>query len=75
MDFPRHLHKPDGYFVVCASQEQYEQLEPRGWLLEPPAHVEQPKPVGIADALAADPAPDADEPAPPTKRGRKPKAE
>lgn len=75
MEFPRHLHKAGGLFVVCPDEDTYHQLHARGWALLPTEHVETPQPVSVFDALAepaGDVAPVGDEP---KKRGRKPKAE
>jgi hypothetical protein len=51
MEFPRHLHKPGGLYVVPENQEQCDQLLARGWALLPAAHVEQPTHVTLWDAL------------------------
>lgn len=51
MEFPRHLHKPGGLYVVPENAGEYEQLKARGWLDLPPAHVEQPTPVLMHVAL------------------------
>jgi hypothetical protein len=72
MEFPRHLHKPDGLYVVCPDDASYEKLTARGWTDQPAAHVEQPVEVRLYDALL-EPADEAEAEAP--KRGRKAKAE
>lgn len=82
MEFPRHLHKPDGLYVVCADEEQLSELSQRGWELLPAAHVEKPIQVSLFDALA-EPIKaklidfNEDEPAekPKGKPGRKPKSD
>jgi hypothetical protein len=51
MEFPRHLHKPGGFYVVPENQDQCDQLLARGWALVPPGHVEEPKHVTLWDAL------------------------
>lgn len=72
MEFPRHLHKDGGRFVVCANADQCGELQTRGWALLPSAHVEQPIEVRLVDALAESvheaPAEGAE---PPRRRGKK----
>lgn len=85
MEYPRHLHKPDGFYCSVANAEEHAQLTARGWALLPEGHVEQPKPVRLYDALLEpvreplidfdDDAPESEEVAPPKRRGRKPKDE
>lgn len=84
MEFPRHLHKPGGLYVVPENAGEYEQLKARGWLDLPPAHVEQPTPVLMhvalnepvnATPIDVDEAEPADDPEQPKRRGRKPKDE
>jgi hypothetical protein len=53
MEFPRHLHKPGGAYVVCPDAATYDTLKAKGWALLPDAHVEQPKAVRLYDALNA----------------------
>jgi hypothetical protein len=75
VEFPRHLHKASGRFVVCPDDKHYTLLAARGWALMPPAHVEQPRQVRLQDALAdpivddaADALPASDDPPPPRKK-------
>lgn len=75
MDFPRHLHKPGGLFVVVDSDEKYENVKAHGWADLPEAHVEQPVEVRYEAAINGAVI-DFDEAAPddaPKKRGRKAK--
>lgn len=82
MEFPRHLHKPGGYYVEVIDKPQYDAVKAAGWTDVPEAHVEVPKEVRFADALNNTPI-DFDETVPPAetptpekpKRGRKPKAQ
>lgn len=55
MEFPRHLHKPGGLYVVCPDEANFEALQPFGWALLPEAHVEQPVEVRLYDALRGEP--------------------
>lgn len=71
MEFPRHLHKPDGLYVICPDDVTYEKLTARGWADQPPGNVAQPVEVRLYDALLEPVSEDADAP----KRGRKAKAE
>lgn len=72
MEFPRHLHKPDGLYVICPDEANYDALKARGWADLPAAHVEQPVEKRLYDALLEPVAEDADD-AP--KRGRKAKGD
>lgn len=54
MEFPRHLHKPGGLYVICPDESNGEALKARGWLLMPPEHVEIPVEVRLYDALLED---------------------
>lgn len=85
MSFPRHVHQPEGRYVVVHDDETLSALLDRGWLAEPPAHVEQPVEVRLPEALngavidfdATEPiedAPDVDVTLEKKKPGRKPKA-
>lgn len=51
MEFPRHLHKDNGQFVVVKDSEQYDACKGAGWADAPDAHVEQPVEVRYADAI------------------------
>ena len=74
MDFPRHLHKDGGLYVVVENVEQYEAVKANGWADQPNAHVEQPVEVRYIDAIASSAEPSDDAPADaPKKRGRKAK--
>lgn len=53
MEFPRHVHKADGLYVLCPDEASYDGLKARGWADLPPAHVEQPVEVRLYDALLA----------------------
>lgn len=57
MEFPRHLHKADGFYVVVSNDAEYSEMKGLGWADQPPAHVEEPKPVRLAEARAQAPAP------------------
>lgn len=51
MEYPRHLHKAGGLYVVVANASDHEQLSAKGWALLPEAHVEQPVEVRLFEAL------------------------
>ena len=53
MDFPRHLHQPEGRFVVVDREDVCQQLLSGGWTLQPSAHVERPVEVRLVEALSA----------------------
>jgi len=59
-------------YAVVKNQDQFDQALAAGFAPEPPAHVETPVQVSVADAAPEADDPPADEP---KKRGRKPKAE
>lgn len=65
MEFPRHMHKPEGQYVAVVDQEQYDACAANGWGDQPEGHVEKPVEVRFFDA-AAD-APDGETP----KKGKK----
>lgn len=73
MEFPRHLHQPEGRYVVVKDAETCERLLAGGWALQPEAHVEKPVEVLLPDALAAvnGAVIDFDESEPKAKKGRK----
>lgn len=78
MEFPRHLHKPDGLYVRVIDAEQYDAAKANGWADLPEHHVEKPVEVRFEQAINGAVI-DFDATAPPTddapvKRGRKPKA-
>lgn len=66
MEFPRHLHKENGLFVVVENAEQYDACKGAGWADQPAAHVEQPQEVRFGEAIGSEPAEEA-----PKKKGKK----
>lgn len=54
MEFPRHVHQPDGRYVVVTNESDYDQLKAFGWTDQPDGHVERPVEVLLFQALAAD---------------------
>lgn len=76
MEFPRHLHKSDGLYVVVRDDAQYDAAKAHGWADRPDAHVEKPVEVRFVDAvrdeIAAEPIVDAPaDDAPKAKKGKK----
>lgn len=51
MEFPRHLHKPDGLFVIVENDAQYDAVKAAGWTDQPPGAVEKPVEVRYVDAI------------------------
>jgi len=55
MEFPRHCHKPDGFFVKVDNQEQYDAVIANGWTDQPSAHVEKSVEVPYEQAITGAP--------------------
>ena len=69
MEFPRHMHKPGGLFVVVGNEAQYDECAAAGWADQASEHVEKPVEVRLEDAVKrADEAPADDAP---KKKGKK----
>lgn len=51
MEFPRHVHKENGQFVVVKDADQYDACKSAGWADQPEAHVESPQEVRYVDAI------------------------